>query len=135
MKNSSRKLKTIMAARSLRKNSTKAEELLWRYLDNRGMCGFKFRRQHPYRGFVLDFYCAEKHLCVELDGAVHRFRKEYDMKRQNILEENGIQVIRFDNEVVLSDIGSVLEAISRCLIPSPLCGEGKAPRLHVGEQG
>ena len=118
------KYKAIMAARHLRKEQTYTEKLLWKYLDNRGMCGFKFRRQHPFYGFVLDFYCPEKQLGIEVDGSVHNNLAEYDSQRQNIIEYHGIKILRFNNEDISTRIKYVLKSIKDVLIPSPQRGEG-----------
>ena len=96
-------------ARQLRKNMTKAESLLWQELRNRKLGGYKFNRQFPviYREiygkkdfFILDFYCNEKKIAVELDGPIHDQQKDYDQSRDQILLEIGIKVIRYKNEEV-----------------------------------
>jgi len=130
------KQNTVMIARSLRKKMTRSEGLLWTYLNNRGMCGFKFRRQYPFHGFVIDFYCPEKRLGIELDGGIHKCQKEYDKQRQQIIEREKVRLLRFENESVLQDMESVLRTIKKFLIPSPpKSGEGKASRQTAGEQG
>ena len=100
-------------ARDLRKSQTPAEDLLWSYLRNRQLDSFKFLRQHPFGGFVLDFFCWKEKLSIELDGGVHDLPevKERDEIRQNFLEENGIFVIRFKNSEVFSEVEIVLEKI------------------------
>lgn len=77
------------------------------------MGGFKFRRQHPYNRFVLDFYCVSEQLCVEIDGEIHNTaeNKEYDAVRTKILSDNGISEIRFSNDEVLNNRPQVLETI------------------------
>jgi len=102
--------------RLFRKNPTPAEGLLWEKLRGRKLGGFKFRRQHPLLGrFVVDFYCPERRLVVEVDGEVHRFRKEEDRIRQAELERAGYRVLRFGNDEVLDDIEGVLEKIRKAL--------------------
>jgi very-short-patch-repair endonuclease len=88
---------------------------LWRVLRNRAVNGLKFRRQHPLHGFVLDFYCPEVGLCVELDGGVHDEPdvREHDAARGAHLEARGIRVLRFRNDEVLQDLPTVLQRIAR----------------------
>ncbi len=97
-------------ARELRNNLTEAENILWQELRNRKLDGFKFRRQHPIDIFIVDFYCHEKKLVVELDGGIHNVQdiKEYDMARSEELKSFGIKVIRFNNEEVYQNLDSVL---------------------------
>ena len=107
----------IKAARNLRKNMTKAERSLWKYLDNRGLCGVKFRRQHIIDGFVVDFYCPKHKIGIEIDGEIHNYQKRYDKERQDIIELNGIRMLRFRNDEILEDIESALKKIKRSLFP------------------
>lgn len=100
-------------ARSLRKNSTDAERLLWGMLRNRQLEGYKFRRQHPYKGYILDFYCHEVGLVIELDGGGHTSdsQSRYDSERTRNLEADGLVVVRYWNDVVLEATEKVLEDI------------------------
>jgi very-short-patch-repair endonuclease len=95
-------------ARLLRKQPTKAEEILWRCLRGSRLHGAKFRRQVPFDRFVVDFYCHAAKLAVELDGKQHEWFVDYDAGRTEILERLGVRVIRFTNEEVCGDIDSVL---------------------------
>ncbi|GIV41552.1 MAG: hypothetical protein KatS3mg034_0862 [Vicingaceae bacterium] len=105
-------------AGQLRRNSTPDERKLWEVLRNRKFEGLKFYRQRPiiygYQGrylfFIADFYCAEKSLVIELDGAIHNFTKEYDQQRDLIIQSLGLKVLRFRNED-LKNIQQVLEKI------------------------
>jgi very-short-patch-repair endonuclease len=119
-------------ARQLRKDETKAEKLVWETIRNRKFRGFKFRRQHVVQGFVLDFYCQEVKLGIEIDGAVHYKRKDYDRLRQDIIESKGINVIRIKNRDILNDKSSILKkmrkSIANQLPPLPL-GEGDKMRV------
>lgn len=101
-------------ARALRQTSTEAEEKLWQELRNRKLNGLKFRRQHPIDKWIADFYCHEKKLVIELDGSVHNEREiaEYDAGREKDLNELGMNVIRFRNEEVMTNIESVLKSIT-----------------------
>jgi methionine--tRNA ligase beta chain len=105
----------IELARTLRAQQTDAEQLIWGLLRDRRMHDAKFRRQHPVevcgKRFVLDFYCEEAKLAVELDGGQHIEREEKDAVRTNALEQQGIAVVRFWDNDVLKEPESVLEAI------------------------
>jgi very-short-patch-repair endonuclease len=98
-------------ARQLRKNQTSAEELLWKVLKNRKYLGLKFRRQFVIDGFVVDFYCHELELVIELDGDIHKKQRDYDNFRQSIIQKRKTNFLRFKNQEVLENIGKVLEKI------------------------
>jgi len=115
---------------------TPSEKLLWKYLSDRGMVGVKFRRQHPISGFILDFFCPTHNLAIELDGAIHANRVEYDREREQVLRSLGIKVLRFKNEQVINSLDSVLKTIKRTIFPSPLKMErGAATQSRRGEEG
>jgi len=101
--------------RVLRNNVTGAEKILWKKL-KRKQLGFQFRRQFGVGSYILDFYCPEKKLAIELDGGFHRKRKEYDKDRTEYLNKLGIIVLRFWNNEVLSDVDGVVEKINEGLI-------------------
>ena len=108
------KLKDLISfARKLRRNQTDSEALMWRLLRNRQFLGLKFRRQHPIPPFILDFYCPELKLAIEIDGGQHNDpgRRLKDAKRTQFLRRKGIEVIRFWVHDVLRDPESVLEAL------------------------
>jgi very-short-patch-repair endonuclease len=100
-------------ARALRKNGTKAEDILWQAVRNRKIGGLKFRRQHPFEEFILDFYCNEKNLVLEIDGDYHLSseQKEYDENRAGFLEQHGLKVLRITNEEVEKNLAGVLARI------------------------
>ncbi len=102
-------------ARVLRKEQTKAEKILWKYLRGRKFMNLKFRRQHVIEGFVVDFYCHELKLGIEVDGGIHSERKEYDDLRQGIIESEGIKIIRFSNEEVLKDTTLALQKLKEII--------------------
>ena len=104
----------INLARALRKGQTKAELVLWWLVRSRQM-GVKFRRQHPIDPYVLDFYCYELRLAVEVDGGQHvsTAGRARDARRTAALAARGIQVLRFSNLEVLQETGAVAEAIWR----------------------
>lgn len=105
-------------AKELRKQMTPAEKVLWNFLKNKSLEGFKFRRQHPIDKYIVDFYCHQKKLVIEVDGSIHDQldQKEYDSGRTSVLEEFGLKVIRFRNEEVLDNFQSVIGRISKGLI-------------------
>ncbi|HEX6792569.1 MAG TPA: endonuclease domain-containing protein [Casimicrobiaceae bacterium] len=118
--------------RQLRKAPTDAEHTLWQRLRGRQLEGCKFRRQHPYDDYILDFVCLDRKVIVEVDGGQHDEQREYDETRTASLESAGFVVLRFWNNEVLGDMDGVLEAIRQRLDarakPSPpnppLEGEG-----------
>ena len=107
-------------ARELRKRMTSSEKILWNALRGKSFSGYKFRRQHPIKKFIVDFYCHELKLVIELDGSVHDIKDqaEYDLGRTFELEEFGLKVIRFRNEEVLDRLEEVLNRISKYLAPT-----------------
>ena len=104
---------SLELCREFRKKPTKAEACLWEILRAKRLDGFKFRRQHPMGDYILDFYCPELKLAIEVDGQVHmdEEQKIYNQERTNNLKENGISVIRFWNSEVQNDISSVVNRI------------------------
>ena len=111
----------LTLARKLRKEQTDAEQLLWSLLRNRQFCGLKFRRQYPMAPYVLDFYCDEERLGIELDGGQHNEpdNKRTDKERTAFLEGKGIRIIRFWNNDVLQETEAVLEQLYNVLtLPS-----------------
>src|SRR5688500_10133767 len=99
------------AAKALRRPMTKAEEVLWSALRRNQVAGLHFRRQHATGRFILDFYCAARKLCVEVDGSIHDEQRERDEARTQALAHQQIRVIRFRNEEVLNDLKSVVRRI------------------------
>ncbi len=120
--------RTLATARTLRATGTDAEHKLWYYLRARRLDGFKFRRQHPVPPYIIDSYCDELRLVIELDGSQHS--EEIDRTRTQALERQGLLVLRFWDNQVLQDTDAVLEAIltvarDRTLSPTPPpTGEG-----------
>ena len=97
----------------LRNSLTAAEAVLWKSLQRRQVLGQKFRRQVSLGRYIVDFYCAECRLVIELDGARHFSMAidEYEMERTQYLERLGPRVIRFENRELYEDIEAVLETI------------------------
>ena len=106
--------KLYQFGRELRQESTEAEKLLWAELRSRKLNGLKFRRQHPLDKFIVDFYCNERKLVIELDGSVHdkKINKEYDDARTAMLAGLNIIVLRFKNEDVTNNLKEVIRKIS-----------------------
>ncbi len=112
-------------ARQMRTEPTAAENLLWQRLRNRQLLGFKFRRQHSIERFIVDFYCAEAGLVVEVEGSIHQYQQEEDQLRQAYLESRGLNVLRFSNDDVMNRMDQVLNHISDSLSsPSSLTERG-----------
>ena len=111
----------LQNARELRKNQTDAESLLWQLLRDRQIADCKFRRQHPIEPYILDFYCHEKKLAIELDGGQHNTEPAIaqDHKRTEFLASQGITVLRFWNNDVLQNTEAVLQRIYDTLNPHP----------------
>ena len=117
-------------AKSLRRRETEAEKALWRRLRNRQINGWKFRRQVPFGPYVLDFFCFDAKLAIEVDGATHSTSKEIerDTKRTAHFKANGLKVIRFSNLGVQNDIDGVLEMVYLALGQQPAPSPGATRR-------
>jgi very-short-patch-repair endonuclease len=120
-------------ARAMRAEPTAAEAALWVALRGRRLGGWKFRRQHVVAGYIVDFYCAQLWLAIEVDGGVHRGRGAEDVERAENLASLGVRIVRLRNADVLERINAVVDELaSRCGpiamqlgIPSPApAGEG-----------
>lgn len=101
-------------AKSLRFNQTVAERLLWQQLRSRKL-GYKFRRQHPLFAYIVDFYCREANLIIEIDGKYHEAIGDKDRARDANLHRHGYNVLRFTNEQVLEDCANVVCIIQQNL--------------------
>jgi very-short-patch-repair endonuclease len=104
-------------ARHARRHATDAETLLWRHLRRQQLDGLRFRCQHPVGQYLLDFYCHEARLAVELDGGGHAGESQlhHDTERSAQLQAMGIRVVRFWNHDVLSNIDGVVQALRQAL--------------------
>ena len=100
--------------KSLRNRSTRAEVALWKLIKKRQLKGRKFRRQYSIGRYIIDFYCYEESLAVEVDGPIHEtsFQMAYDAERTAFLEGHGVTVIRVQNEEVFREPDTVLRYIS-----------------------
>ncbi len=105
-------------ASKLRREETMAEKVLWDHLKNRQIEGEKFRRQHPIKDFVLDFYCYKLRLVIEVDGRQHLKpeAKFYDKNRTEILEAYSLVFLRFSNQMVLHSTQYVVDIIRHKVI-------------------
>jgi cyclase len=100
-------------AKKLRRNRTEAENILWENIRHKKLNGLKFRRQHPIGDYIIDFYCHDKKLGIEVDGEIHQ-KKEHkmnDLQRTSELNQLGIQIIRFTNNEILDEMKMVKKKI------------------------
>ena len=128
--------KTVEHARRLRREMTLPEGLLWRELRRRPG-GFKFRRQHPAGTYVLDFFCAEVRVAIEVDGFAHDTgdRPERDSARDAWLAGQRVEVVRVPARDVLVNIGAVVEYIANiCASRIPLHRPADGPPPRSGEE-
>jgi very-short-patch-repair endonuclease len=98
-------------AKELRRNMTISEVLLWNELKQKQMLDYDFDRQRPVDNFIIDFYCKELSLAIEIDGDTHIYRYDYDDERQRILENLGIHFLRFEDIEVKKNMNNVLRVI------------------------
>lgn len=103
-------------AEALREKMTAPEKKLWIFLSTKPN-GFKFRRQHPFNKYVLDFYCHHARLAIEIDGGYHYHeeQKKLDQERTKAINEFGVEELRFPNEAVMDDFEDVKDEISAYL--------------------
>jgi|GEM_PF-373321 len=104
---------TLDFSKKLRQNQTDAEGLLWYYLRNKQLSGYKFRRQQPIDKYIVDFVCFEKNLIIELDGSQHNeeVKIQYDKIRDNFLNNLGFKVLRFWNNEIFTNCFNILDFI------------------------
>ena len=105
----------LTKARNLRRNMPEAERCLWRRLRGKQLNGYKFRRQQPIGGYIVDFICTNPRLIIEADGGQHAAQTGYDAHRTRYLEAQGFCVLRFWNHEILQQTDAVLTAILRKL--------------------
>lgn len=103
----------FLLAKELRESMTQAEILMWDKLKNKQFKGYKFRRQHPIHQFIVDFYCHELKLIIEIDGKYHdsEEQRNNDLKRSEMLCFQGLREIRFTNEEIIKNIRFVLQQL------------------------
>ena len=100
-------------ARKLRKNSTFTEIMLWNYLKGKQMKGFDFDRQSPIDNYIVDFYCKDLQLAIEVDGESHYGKEKADNRREKRLNKLGVTVLRFDDMEIVYELDEVLKKIER----------------------
>lgn len=100
-------------ARKLRNNSTFTEILLWNYVKRKQMKGYDFHRQRPIDNYIIDFFCNELYLAIEIDGESHYGNESKDERRQKKLEKLGVQFLRFDDLEVVHNLEGVLKRIEK----------------------
>ncbi|MFA5828548.1 MAG: endonuclease domain-containing protein [Candidatus Shapirobacteria bacterium] len=110
------------AAKNNRKNETESEKLLWNKLLRKKNLGYKFTRQKPINRFIVDFYCSELSLAIEIDGDSHNLRKDRDSLRDKYLYTCGIKTLRISDKDVINDIGKVEKEINEFIRCSPVKG-------------
>jgi very-short-patch-repair endonuclease len=108
--------------RNLRKNQTFCEKIMWTYLRDRKTLGYKFKRQYSVDHYVIDFYCPELKLAIELDGDVHDLpdQKEYDTCRQEYLEKFGITFCRITNDELMGNANMAFKKIEEVISQTEL---------------
>ena len=114
------KLKEL--ARELRKNMTLSEVLLWNELKNKSMLEYDFDRQRPIDNYIVDFYCKELSLAIEIDGDTHIYKYDYDDERQRELEKLGVHFLRFEDIEVKKNMRNVVRVIEDWILknkPTP----------------
>lgn len=99
--------------RKLRKNPTYTEKVLWLSLRKKQIHSVRFLRQYSINHFVIDFYAPQIKLAIEVDGASHFGNEDYDAERQKYIEDLGIQVIRFSDDIIMGNTNKVIEEIER----------------------
>ena len=112
-----------LLSRKNRKTPTEAEQKIWQELLMKRKTGYKFLRQKPINRFVLDFYCSELNLAIEIDGGYHNKTKNYDEARDKFLYQVGITTIRFTNDEILNNINDVKVKLTNVISP-PCQGRG-----------
>jgi very-short-patch-repair endonuclease len=105
----------LQRSRELRREMTPAEKLLWEEL-RANKLGVHFRRQQIIAGFIVDFYCHKAGLVVEVDGDIHDLQKDEDERREKVLREMGLRIVRFGNDEVVRGLSAVAGKIKSCII-------------------
>jgi very-short-patch-repair endonuclease len=130
---------TKLRVQALRKNATQPERILWSILRGRQLGELKFRRQHPIEPYIVDFYCAEARLVIELDGESHHGRETYDEERSKYLRALGLTVFRISNDDVIGNLEGVGTAILKAAFTKlgkplpPLFSDNGPPQKGEGD--
>ena len=114
--------------RELRRRETEAERVAWHLLRGRRVMGLKFRRQFPIEDFVVDFYCFEVRLAIELDGSIHSQPSQIrrDAAKESFLKRLGLRVLRLPNGFALEDPEGFIEKVRTCALRIQGHAAGKA---------
>lgn len=105
----------LQRAKELRREMMPAEKILWNEL-RANKLGVHFRRQQVIQGFIVDFYCHRAGLVVEVDGDIHDLQQEEDARREKVLSELGLRVVRFGNDEVMKDLSTVVGKIKELIV-------------------
>ena len=106
----------IQSAREFRKKPTKSEAILWNVLRNKNFLKLKFRRQHVIEGYIVDFYCHDLKIAIEIDGSIHLNQLKEDTERQKIIEHQGVKFIRIKSSDVENNLKEVILKIKQQII-------------------
>ena len=104
----------LQRAKELRREMTPAEKLLWQEVRAKKL-GVRFRRQQVIAGFIVDFYCHKAALVVEVDGDIHDLQKDEDARREKVLSEMGLRIVRFRNDEVVKELSAVVGKIKELI--------------------
>ncbi len=104
-------------ARDLRKNPTEAERFLWQHIRRRRLGGFRFRRRYAIGRYIVDSYCLEERVAIEVDGGQHNGQAAYDAERTSFFKSEGARVLRFWNYRLLGEVEAVKHMILEVLAP------------------
>ncbi len=109
--------KLVQKAREFRKSETEAEKIFWKkVLTNKEIIKYKFTRQKPIDGFIVDFYCAKLALVIETDGLIHLKNKKRDKERDYIIKQKyNLKVVRYQNDVILNDMQSIVKDLQKII--------------------
>lgn len=99
-------------AKELRREMTPAEKRLWQEVRAKKL-GVRFRRQQVITGFIVDFYCHRAALVVEVDGDIHDLQQDEDARREKVLTDMGLRIIRFQNDEIFTDLIAVVQSIRK----------------------
>jgi len=121
--------------REIRHNLTEPELRLWQAIRNRAVANAKFRKQTWLGPFLVDFFCAEAKLAIEVDGDTHAHQQACDARRTARIESEGFRVIRFTNDDVMRNLDGVLSVIADAVSPHPPIASRRAPPSPLQGEG
>lgn len=104
----------LQRAKELRRDMTPAEKILWQELRGNKL-GVHFRRQQVIAGFIVDFYCHKASLVIEVDGDIHDLQQEEDARREKVLSEMGLRIVRFENDEVVKNLSAMVGKIRKSI--------------------